>query len=110
MRNIRDRGLWVAVCVAGIMMLPSTVFAEGKDQKFDGYLFFKLGAICTRSEGPDYFLVVLKLWGERRQITEAAISTMRCTLSDIATTLRGCCPVDFIILRQYPFWNVKPCG
>jgi hypothetical protein len=33
-----------------------------KSKTFDGYLFFKLGAICSKSEGPDYFL---QLWDNR---------------------------------------------
>ncbi len=43
--------LLVMLCVAG-----SLLGQEPVTKKYDGYLFAKLGAIGTKSEGPIYFL------------------------------------------------------
>ncbi len=50
-------GFLCLVLVAAGMMALSPAFAAGAAlQKYDGFLFSKLQAIGTRSEGPAYFL------------------------------------------------------
>ena len=44
------------VLVAGMTALSPANAADAARQKFDGFLFSKLQAIGTRSEGPAYFL------------------------------------------------------
>ena len=49
-------GFMCLVLVAGMTALSPAFAADAAPQKFDGFLFSKLQAIGTRSEGPAYFL------------------------------------------------------